>query len=115
MIRIALHFSVVGFVAVCAVVGLSSCATTKNLMSAAVRDQAEGDLVSDTASISARQIGVASKYQSQRQGTVERATWAADGCGAREVYTVECIRGVCLAARDVVEAKKQKLKERVNE
>lgn len=79
----------------------SACATTRDMMTEAVLDRAQHDLTCDTASIRTRMAGVINRTKSARQGTVERATWAAEGCGDSEVYTVECVRGVCFAVQDV--------------
>jgi hypothetical protein len=89
----------------------TACVSTRELMASAVLDRAQHDLVCDTASIKTRMAGVISKYKSEKQGNVERATYAAEGCGASEVYTVECIRGVCFAVQDVPPKKNEKLKE----
>lgn len=86
----------------------ASCVSTKEMMADAVRERATQDLVCDHASVKTRQVGVLSKYKSERQGNVERATWAADGCGGREVYTVECIRGVCFAVQDKPRQQREK-------
>lgn len=86
----------------------TSCVSTREMMADAVRERATQDLVCDHASVKTRQVGTLSKYKSERQGNVERATWAADGCGGREVYTVECIRGVCFAVQDKPQQKREK-------
>lgn len=80
---------------------LVACVSTKDLMTDAVTQRAEQDLVCDQASTRIRQVGVISHYQGGRQGTVERATFSAEGCGGSEVYSVECVRGVCFANKDV--------------
>ena len=80
---------------------LAACASTKDMMGAAVLDRAQHDLTCDTASIRTRMAGNVSRTKSERQGTVERATFAAEGCGGSEVYVVECIRGICFAVQDV--------------
>ena len=80
---------------------LAACASTKDMMAASVLDRAQHDLTCDTASIRTRMAGNVTRTKSERQGTVERATFAAEGCGGSEVYTVECIRGVCFAVQDV--------------
>ena len=93
--------ALIALVAAAAIGVGASCATTSS-----------GDAVtSDTASIKTRMAGVISKYKSEKQGNVERATFAAEGCGDSEVYTVECIRGVCFAVQDVPVKKNAKLKE----
>ena len=82
----------------------ASCASTKDMMASAVLVRAQHDLTCDTASIRTRMAGVVSRTRingSERQGNVERATFAAEGCGGSEVYVVECIRGVCFAVQDV--------------
>jgi hypothetical protein len=91
-----------------AVASSSSCVTTKELMNDAVIMRAQQDLICDQASVKARQVGVTSRYKSERQGIVERATWSAEGCGGSEVYTVECIRGVCFAVQDKPQKEKEK-------
>lgn len=88
-------------VACAALVAVSACASTKDMMAAAVLDRAQHDLTCDTASIRPRMAGVVTRTKSERQGSVERATFAAEGCGGSEVYIVECIRGVCFAVQDV--------------
>ncbi len=85
-----------------ALAGLAGgCVSTKTLMSESVQQRAEQDLLCDAASTKIRQVGTISHYQGGRQGSVERATFSAEGCGDSEVYNVECIRGVCFANRDV--------------
>ena len=79
------------------------CVGTKELMTDSVEQRAQQDLVCDEASIHIHQVGTISHYKAGRQGTVERATYSADGCGGSEVYNVECVRGICLANKDVVQ------------
>ena len=90
------------------VVGVGACVSTKSLMTDAVEQRAQQDLVCDEASTKIRQVGTISHYQGGRQGTVERATFSAEGCGGSEVYNVECIRGVCFASKDVAPKDKDK-------
>jgi hypothetical protein len=92
IVRAALAFVVIALVA---------CVSTREMMSDSVLQRAEQDLVCDQASTKIRQVGVISKYQGGRQGTIERATFSAEGCGGSEVYNVECVRGVCFANKDV--------------
>jgi hypothetical protein len=79
---------------------MSGCVSTREMMADAVRERATQDLVCDLGSVKTRSIGVVTRTKSERQGFVERATWAAEGCGGSEVYTVECMRGVCFAVQD---------------
>jgi hypothetical protein len=88
-------------IALFAIASLTACASTKDMMASAVLDRAQHDLTCDSASIRTRMAGNVTRTKSERQGTVERATFAAEGCGGSEVYTVECIRGVCFAIQDV--------------
>jgi hypothetical protein len=95
------HAALVLVAIVAVTLGATACASTKDMMAASVLDRAQHDLTCDTASIRTRMAGNISRTKSERQGTVERATFAAEGCGDSEVYTVECIRGVCFAVQDV--------------
>src|SRR6059058_170111 len=103
--RIARVF-VVATCIVASCVATSACVSTKELMSDAVTQRAEQDLVCDQASTRVRQVGTISHYQGGRQGTIERATFSAEGCGGSEVYSVECVRGVCFANKDVAQKDK---------
>ena len=78
----------------------AGCVTTKELMVEAVKLQARNELTCDDASLKTRQLGGTKTYTNGRQGKVERASWVADGCGDSGVYTVECVRGICVAVRE---------------
>jgi hypothetical protein len=90
------------------VLASAACVSTKDLMMDAVTQRAMQDLTCDEASTKVRQLGVISHYQGGRQGTVERATFSAAGCGDSEVYNVECVRGICIPAKDVAPKDKDK-------
>ena len=106
--RAAVAVAAVAVVVVVVVGGVGACVSTKSLMTDAVEQRAQQDLVCDEASTKIRQVGTISHYQGGRQGTVERATFSAEGCGGSEVYNVECVRGVCFASKDVAPKDKDK-------
>lgn len=91
---------ILGAALVGAVFAGAGCVSTKELMVEAVKLQARNELTCDDASMKTRQLGATKTYTNGRQGKVERASWVADGCGDSGVYTVECVRGICVAVRE---------------